>query len=58
MEVAPGGQANEAVEQALNLVRNSDRTQFLTILSGAALAGWLLARSRPNPGPRDAAPLN
>jgi hypothetical protein len=51
-----GGQADEAVEQALNLVRNGDRTQLLTILSGAALAGWLLDAA--NPGPRDAAPLN
>jgi hypothetical protein len=51
-----GGKADEAVEQALNLVRNGDRTQLLLILGGAALAGWLLARSRPDPAPRDAAP--
>jgi hypothetical protein len=52
-----GGKADEAVEQALNLVRNGDRTQLLLILGGAALAGWLLARSRPDTGPRDAPPL-
>jgi hypothetical protein len=50
-----GGKADEAVEQALNLVRNGDRTQLLVMLGGAALAGWLLARSRPDaphePGP-------
>jgi hypothetical protein len=51
-----GGKADEAVEQALNLVRNGDRTQLLVILGGAVLAGWLLARSRPDIGPRDAGP--
>jgi hypothetical protein len=51
-----GGKADEAVEQALNLVRNGDRTQLLVILGGAALAGWLLARSRPDTGPRDPGP--
>jgi hypothetical protein len=51
-----GGKADEAVEQALNLVRNGDRTQLLVMLGGAALAGWLLARSRPDTGPRDTGP--
>ena len=51
-----GGKADEAVEQALNLVRNGDRTQLAVMLGAAALAGWLLARSRPDPAPRDPAP--
>jgi hypothetical protein len=51
-----GGKADEAVEQALDLIRNGDRTQLLVMLGGAALAGWLLARSRPDTGPRDAGP--
>ena len=51
-----GGKADEAVEQALNLLRNGDRTQLLVLLGGAALAGWLLARSRPGMAPRDAIP--
>jgi hypothetical protein len=50
-----GGKADEAVEQALNLVRNGDRTQLAVMLGAAALAGWLLARSRPDPAPRDPA---
>jgi hypothetical protein len=50
-----GGKADEAVEQALNLVRNGDRTQLLVMLGGAALAGWLLARSRPD-APREPGP--
>jgi hypothetical protein len=58
LRTSAGGQPEEAVEQALNLVRNGDRTQLLTILGAAALAGWLLARTRPEPGPRDAAPPN
>jgi hypothetical protein len=52
-----GGKADEAVEQALNLVRNGDRTQLAIMLGAAALAGWLLARSRQDPAPRDPAPL-
>jgi hypothetical protein len=52
-----GGKADEAVEQALNLVRNGDRTQLAVMLGAAALAGWLLARSRQDPAPRDPAPL-
>jgi hypothetical protein len=48
-----GGKADEAVEQALNLVRNGDRTQVLILLSGAALVGWLLARTRPEAMPGD-----
>jgi hypothetical protein len=51
-----GGKADEAVEQALNLVRNGDRTQLAVMLGAAALAGWLLAHGRPDPAPRDAAP--
>jgi Flp pilus assembly protein protease CpaA len=51
-----GGKADEAVGQALNLVRNGDRTQLAVMLGAAALAGWLLARSRPDPAPRDPAP--
>jgi hypothetical protein len=46
-----GGKADEAVGQALNLVRNGDRTQLAVMLGAAALAGWLLARSRPDPAP-------
>ncbi len=57
LRTSGGGQA-DAVEQALNLVRNGDRTQLLTMLGAAAMAGWLLARSRPEPAPRDAAPPN
>ena len=57
LQTPAGGQPNEAVEQALNLVRNGDRTQLLTILGGS-LVGWLLARSGPNPAPRDAAPTD
>jgi hypothetical protein len=48
-----GGKADEAVERALNLVRNGDRTQLLVMLGGAALVGWLLARSRPDTAPRE-----
>jgi hypothetical protein len=51
-----GGKADKAVEQALNRLRNGDRTQLLVLLGGAALAGWLLARSRPGMAPRDAIP--
>ena len=46
----------KAVGQALNLVRNGDRTQLAVMLGAAALAGWLLAHSRPAPPPRDPAP--
>ncbi len=57
-----GGKADEAVEQALNLVRNGDRTQLIVMLGAAALAGWLLAHGRPvaparEPGP-DGRPAN
>jgi hypothetical protein len=48
-----GGKADEAVERALNLVRNGDRTQLLVMLGGAVLVGWLLARSRPDAAPRE-----
>jgi len=48
-----GGKADEAVERALNLIRNGDRTQLLVMLGSAALVGWLLARSRPDTAPRE-----
>jgi hypothetical protein len=48
-----GGKADEAVEQALNLIRNGDRTQLLVMLGGAALVGWLLAQSRLDTSPRE-----
>jgi hypothetical protein len=48
-----GGKADEAVEQALNLVRNGDRTQLFVILGAAALAGWLLARTGPDTAARE-----
>ncbi len=51
-----GGKADEAVEQALNLVRNGDRTQLFVMLGAAALAGWLLARSRPDTPAREPGP--
>jgi hypothetical protein len=52
LQTPAGGSADEAVEQALNLVRKGDRTQLAIILGAAALAGWLLARSRPGAAPR------
>jgi hypothetical protein len=52
LQTPAGGSADEAVEQALNLVRKGDRTQLAIILGAAALAGWLLARSRPEAAPR------
>jgi hypothetical protein len=48
-----GGKADEGVEQALNLIRNGDRTQLLVMLGGAALVGWLLAQSRLDAPPRE-----
>jgi hypothetical protein len=51
-----GGKADEAVEQALDLVRKGDRTQLLIILGAAAVTGWLLARTRPETAPGDTAP--
>jgi hypothetical protein len=48
-----GGKADEAVEQALNLIRNGDRTQLLVMMGGAALVGWLLAQSRSDTSPRE-----
>jgi hypothetical protein len=48
-----GGKADEAAEQALNLIRNGDRTQLVVMLGGAALVGWLLAQSRPDTSPRE-----
>ena len=51
LQTPAGGQPDEVIEQALNVVRNGSRTQLLTILGGAVLAGWLLARSRPSVAP-------
>jgi hypothetical protein len=48
-----GGKVDDAVGQALNLVRHGDRTQLAIILSAAMATGWLLARSRPEPPPGD-----
>ncbi len=45
-----GGKPDEAVAQALDVIRNGDRTQLAIILSAAVAAGWLLARGRPQPG--------
>jgi hypothetical protein len=47
-----GGRPEEAVAQALGIIRNGDRTQLAIILGAAVAAGWLLARGRPgsNPG--------
>jgi hypothetical protein len=42
------GTAEEGVERAANLVRYGDRTHLLTILGGAAVVGWSLARQRPD----------
>jgi hypothetical protein len=45
-----GGKPEEAVAQALDVIRNGDRTQLAIILGAAVAAGWLLARGRPQPG--------
>ena len=45
-----GGRPDEAVAQALDVIRNGDRTQLAIILGAAVAAGWLLARGRPQPG--------
>jgi uncharacterized membrane protein YqjE len=45
------GTAEEAVERAANLVRYGDRGQLFLMLGGAAVAGWLLARQRPDARP-------
>jgi hypothetical protein len=45
-----GGKPDEAVAQALDVIRNGDRTQLAIILGAAVAAGWLLARGRPQPG--------
>jgi hypothetical protein len=44
-----GGKPDEAVAQALDVIRNGDRTQLAIILGAAVAAGWLLARGRPQP---------
>jgi hypothetical protein len=45
-----GAQPDEAVAQALDVIRNGDRTQLAIILGAGVAAGWLLARGRPQPG--------
>jgi hypothetical protein len=45
-----GATPDEAVAQALGVIRNGDRTQLAIILGAAVAAGWLLARGRPQPG--------
>jgi hypothetical protein len=45
-----GAKPDEAVAQALDVIRNGDRTQLAIILGAAVAAGWLLARGRPLPG--------
>jgi hypothetical protein len=45
-----GGKPDEAVAQALDVIRNGNRTQLAIILGAAVAAGWLLARGRPQPG--------
>jgi hypothetical protein len=45
-----GGKPDEAVAQALDVIRNGDRIQLAIILGAAVAAGWLLARGRPQPG--------
>jgi hypothetical protein len=45
-----GAKPDEAVAQALDVIRNGDRTQLAIILGAAVAAGWLLARARPQPG--------
>jgi hypothetical protein len=49
LQTPAGGKIDDAVGQALNLVRHGDRTQLAIILSAAMATGWLLARSRPEP---------
>jgi hypothetical protein len=44
------GKPDEAVAQALDVIRNGNRTQLAIILGAAVAAGWLLARGRPQPG--------
>jgi hypothetical protein len=51
-----GGKPEEAVAQALDVIRNGDRTQLAIILGAAVAAGWLLARGRPQPGSATPAP--
>jgi hypothetical protein len=36
--------AHEAVDRAADVIRKGDRTNLVVVLSGAALAGWMLAR--------------
>jgi hypothetical protein len=47
-----GGKPDEAVAQALDVIRNGDRTQLAIILGAAVAAGWLLARGRPGSAPQ------
>jgi hypothetical protein len=39
-----GGTVHEAIDRAADVVRTGDRANLLIVLSGAAFAGWLLAR--------------
>ncbi|MBV9969912.1 MAG: hypothetical protein JO228_08005 [Xanthobacteraceae bacterium] len=43
-----GDNPEEAVAQAVGVIRNGDRTQLAIILGAAVAAGWLLARARPH----------
>ncbi|MBV9969088.1 MAG: hypothetical protein JO228_03815, partial [Xanthobacteraceae bacterium] len=43
-----GDNPEEAVAQAVGVIRNGDRTQLAIILAAAVAAGWLLARARPH----------
>jgi hypothetical protein len=45
-----GATPDEAVAQALDVIRNGNRTQLAIILGAGVAAGWLLARGRPQPG--------
>jgi hypothetical protein len=45
-----GAKPDEAVAQALDVIRNGDRTQLAIILGAAVAAGWLLARGRAQAG--------
>jgi len=50
LRVVAGGAMDETVGRAANLIRRGDRTNMIIVLSGAALAGWLLARQAPRNG--------
>jgi hypothetical protein len=48
LQVAAHGTTEEAVERAANVVRYGGRGQLVTLLGGAVVVGWLLARQRSN----------